>query len=72
MKSLAKQYKDKLGTDISNNELIGIARENLADLFSNNKCSWIEFCDGSILSTQCGGVKAYKKLMPFHRNGVAF
>lgn len=72
MKTLAKQYIEKYGDSISNSHLTDIAREHLADLKSNYNYSWIEFCDGSVLSNNLGDTKAYNKIQRFHRNGVAW
>lgn len=71
--TLAKQYKLEIGDDTLNSmELTAIARTEMADLFSNREYSWIEFCDGSVLSSNCGDITAYNKLQRFHKNGVSW
>jgi hypothetical protein len=70
MKTLAKQYIEKYGDSISNSHLTSIARENLADLKSNDNYAWIEFCDDSVLSNNLGDTKAYNKLQRFHKKGI--
>ncbi len=71
--NLAKQYINfflSIGHECTNQDLLGIARENLADLKSNRTCSWVEFCDGSVLSLEYGEAKAYRKLTKKHVNGA--
>jgi hypothetical protein len=64
-------YKNN-GGNMTNHNLESIARIELADLYSNNDCSWIEFCDGSVLSLELGELKAHSKLLKRHNNGVSW
>ncbi len=73
MNTLAQQYLSDLDKDdISNDQMISISRDAMADLWANNSYVWIVFCDDSVLSSHYGEGKAYKHLMPFHKNGVTY
>lgn len=72
MKTIAQSYLHNDHCEMSSQEFVGIARENLADLFSNNERSWIEFCDGSVLDLVLGEIKAFRKVQRFHKNGVTW
>lgn len=71
--TLAQQYREELkGQSVNGEVLMRIARYEMADLWSNRNYSWIQFCDDSVLSLQLDEVKAYRHLMPFHKNGVSW
>ena len=69
MKTIAQSYTHQA---VTSQNLVFIARNELADLFSNNERSWVEFCDGSVLDLKLGEIRAFKKLQRFHKNGVSW
>lgn len=70
MKTIAQSYIGS-GTR-SGDQFVTIGRIEMADVYSNNNRSWIEFCDGSVLDMQYGELKAFKKLQRFHNKGVTW